>query len=278
MKESFAVIDASGKMIKSSNTVLPIYSITKTMIASIVLDLKIDLENVISKWVPNATCKHSSIIKVRHLMNHSSGIKDYGGLVDYHIDVEKRKLPWTDEKFIEMTVNNGLLFQPGSGFTYSNPGYWLLKKILEIESGLSFDDLIEKHIAKPLNLSSIKVAHGVFDESLKGYHAEWVWHGLVLANATDVALFMVSDKVSRLNSDLNKIDYKDAYWKNPYYGQGLMVEPGIKYGHLGVGPGYETACMKFLDTNICACAILSSDKKINPLRYIIVESIKSKKR
>jgi D-alanyl-D-alanine carboxypeptidase len=131
MKESIAVIDASGKMIKSSNIVLPIYSITKTMIASIVLDLKIDLENVISKWVPSATCKHSSIIKVRHLMNHSSGIKDYGGLSEYSHDVENKKLPWSDEKFIEMTVNNELLFQPGNGFSYSNPGYWLLRESLK---------------------------------------------------------------------------------------------------------------------------------------------------
>lgn len=122
------------------------------------------------------------------------------------------------------------------------------------------------------------MAHGAFDESLHGYHAEWIWHGLVLANATDVVLFMASDMVSRLNSSLNKVNYKDAYWKSPYYGLGLMVDPEIKYGHLGVGPGYEAACIRFLDTNICACAILSSAKKINPLRYIIVESIKSKKR
>ncbi len=271
MKESIAVIDASGKILKNQDTVLPIYSITKTMIASIVLDLEVDLESLISKWIPSTICKHSEIIKVHHLMNHSSGIKDYGNLPEYINDVKSRKLPWSDERFIEATINTDLLFEPGNGFTYSNPGYWLLKRILEIESGLSFDELIEKYIAKPLNLSSLKVAHGVFDNSLGEYHAEWVWHGLVLAKAKDVTFFMASNKVSRLNSYLNKVDYKDNYWQNPFYGLGLMVEPEVKYGHLGGGPGYEAACIKFLDINVCACAIFSSDKKTNPLEYIIAE-------
>lgn len=271
MKESVAVITSNKKVLKSKNAVLPIYSITKTMIASIVLDLEIDLESMISKWIPDATCTHSRKIKICHLLNHSSGISDYGSLQEYRDDVENRKFPWSDEKFIETTLNNELLFEPGTGFAYSNPGYWLLKRIIEIESGLSFDELVEKHIAKPLDLSSIKVAHRIFDDSLNGYYAEWVWHGLVLANATDVAFFMASDKVSRLNSYLNKVNYKDEFWQNPFYGLGLMVEPGIKYGHLGGGPGYEAACIKFLDADICACAILSIDKKINPLRQVMLE-------
>lgn len=271
MKESIAIIDPDGKILKSQDVILPIYSITKTMMASIVLDLEIDLQSAISKWIPTAICPAAKIIKVYHLMNHSSGIRDYGNLPDYTNDVENRTLPWSDKKFIEMTINKELLFEPGNGFVYSNPGYWLLKRIVETESGQSFDELIEKYISEPLNLSSLKVAHGVFDNSLGEYQAEWVWHGLVLANAKDVAIFMASEKVLRLNSYLNRVDYKDKYWQNPYYGLGLMVEPEIKYGHLGGGPGYEAACIHFLDSKLCACAIFSSDKQINPLEYIITE-------
>src|SRR5574338_183084 len=180
MKESISVIASNGNILKSKNEVLPIYSITTTMIASIVLDLDIDLESTISKWIPDTICGHASLIKVRHLLNHSSGLKDYGGLIEYATDVEARTLPWPDEKFIGATLKHELLFPPGHGFSYSNPGYWLLKRIIETESGLSFDNLIETYIAKPLGLSSLQVAHGIFDESLNGYRAEWVWHGLVL--------------------------------------------------------------------------------------------------
>lgn len=270
MKESIAFI-ADGKVLESKNAVLPIYSITKTMIASIVLDLNIDLESTISRWIPRTVCLHSEIVKIHHLTNHSSGIRDYGNLPEYIDDVENRKSPWSNEKFIATTINRELLFSPGTSFAYSNPGYWLLKKIIEIESNLSFDELVEKHIALPLGLSSLKVAHGVFDNSLNGYCAEWVWHGLVMANATDVALFMASDKVARLNSHLNKVNYKDKYWQNSYYGLGLMVEPGNKYGHLGGGPGYEAACIYFLDSQIVACAIFSNDKKMNPLEYLFAQ-------
>lgn len=270
MRESIAFI-ADGKVLESKNAVLPIYSITKTMIASIVLDLNIDLESTISRWIPRTVCLHSEIVKIHHLMNHSSGIRDYGNLPEYIDDVENRKSPWSNEKFIATTINRELLFSPGTSFAYSNPGYWLLKKIIETESNLSFDELVEKHIALPLGLSSLKVVHGVFDNSLNGYFAEWIWHGLVMANATDVALFMASDKVSRLNSHLNKVNYKDKYWQNSYYGLGLMIEPGNKYGHLGGGPGYEAACIYFLDSQIVACAIFSNDKKMNPLEYLFAQ-------
>ena len=272
MRESFAVIDQDGRLLKSRDEILPVYSITKTMTASLVMDLGIDLESKISKWIPGATCRHAESIKVHQLMNHSSGIKDYGGLAAYKADVENRTTPWSDEKYIEMTLNDPLLFEPGNSFSYSNPGYWLLKRILEAESGASFDELIERYIAQPLSLSSLQVAHGVFDESLDGYCAEWVWHGLVLANAADVAFFMRSDRVPRLNSYLVKVDYKDEFWQNPTYGLGLMVEPGVKYGHLGGGPGYEAACIRFLDTHACACAVFSRDKKTSPLQYVISEN------
>lgn len=272
MRESIAIIDANGRILKEKFAILPIYSITKTLIASMILDLEIDLESPILKWFPNTRFMDLENIKVYHLMNHSSGIMDYGSLPDYVNDVKNRKLPWSDERFIEATINAKLLFEPGKGFAYSNPGYFLLKRILEIASDLTFDELIEKYIAKPLNLSSLQVAHGVFDNSLDEYHAEWVWHGLVLANAKDIAFFMASEKVARLNSYLNKVNYKDKYWQNSYYGLGLMVEPGIKYGHLGGGPGYEAACINFLDSNVCACAIFSSDKKANPLEYVIAEN------
>lgn len=267
MRETIAFI-AHGKVIERKDAILPIYSITKTMIASIVLDLNIDLESKISRWIPKTICPHSEIIKIYQLMNHSSGIRDYGNLPEYIDDVEKRTPPWADDKFIAATTNRELLFSPGTSFAYSNSGYWLLKNIIELESELSFDELVEKHIALPLNLSSVKVAHGIFDNSLNNYFAEWVWHGLVMATATDVALFMASDKVARLNSHLNKVDYKDKYWQDSYYGLGLMVEPGIKYGHLGGGPGYEAACIYFLDSQIVACAIFSSDEKTNPLEYL----------
>lgn len=270
MKESIAFL-AGEKFLENKIAVLPIYSITKTMIASIVLDINIDLESPISRWIPTSVCPHSERIKVHHLMNHSSGIRDYGNLPEYVADVEKRKDPWSDEKFIEMTIGRELLFNPGTNFAYSNPGYWLLKTIIERESTMSFDKLVEKYISSPLNLSSLKVAHGLFDEDLNGYSAEWVWHGLVLANAGDIALFMASNKVARLNSYLNKVNYKDKYWQNPYYGLGLMVEPGVKYGHLGGGPGYDAACIYFLDRNLIGCAIFSSDKKINPLEYLFAQ-------
>ena len=146
-----------------------------------------------------------------------------------------------------------------------------IEKIIETESSLSFDDLVKRYISEPLQLSSLRVAHGIFDEDLDGYEAGWVWHGLVMANAADVARFMNSEKVSRLNTALNRVTYQDDYWKDPHYGLGLMVEPGVMYGHLGGGPGYEAACIKFLNKGISICAIVESSQGESALARVFRE-------
>jgi hypothetical protein len=45
---------------------------------------------------------------------------------------------------------------------------------------------------------NITVADGQFAEDLPGYPAQWVWHGLLLSSAEDVARFMASDQARSL--------------------------------------------------------------------------------
>lgn len=37
------------------------------------------------------------------------------------------------------------------------------------------------------------------------------------------------------------------------------VEPGIRYGHLGSGPGFNAACFRFPALDLTACVLLQSD-------------------
>ncbi len=55
---------------------------------------------------------------------------------------------------MQATCFQDLDFPPGHGWRYSNTGYMLTKKILEMTSGRSFSDLIAEHVTGPLYLTS----------------------------------------------------------------------------------------------------------------------------
>jgi D-alanyl-D-alanine carboxypeptidase len=131
------------------------YSITKTFTAALLLLLtescKLELDVPIARWFPRIDAAHR--ISIRQLLNHTSGIPDYGGLRTYHEAVRSSPTtPWSFEQFAAETYDRGLLFEPGTGWAYSNVGYMLLKRIVEEVSGDTYATLVSDRICRPLGL------------------------------------------------------------------------------------------------------------------------------
>ena len=99
------------------------------------------------------TFPHASRITIRHLLQHTSGLPDYGPLADYHEAVRRGDRPWTFNEFLERTNAEELRFQPGQGWSYSNIGYMLLRRLLETVRKRSFAEIITAGVCRPLNLS-----------------------------------------------------------------------------------------------------------------------------
>jgi D-alanyl-D-alanine carboxypeptidase len=159
------------------------------------------------------------------------------------------------------SVRRALLFEPGHGWSYSNPGYWLLGRIVERESGTALGTAIERLITGPLGLDATRLVHGRFAPDLPDYPAGWVWHGLLLGSAADTARFMASAQIARLARELQPVPGHHPPWRSPHYGLGVMVEPGERYGHNGGGPGYSASCFHFPGTGRTLCVLARSDEE-----------------
>jgi CubicO group peptidase (beta-lactamase class C family) len=242
---SIAICDPHGDFVQVVDNELPIYSVAKPFIAAAIFELGVDIEVTLSDWFDQSLVPRGSEISVRQLLNHTSGLCDYGALPEYDEAVRSGQPPWSDEEFADRTLRQPLRFAPGRGWSYSNPGYWLLTQIIKQESGVSFDDAIRKLITDPLQLTSVHVAHGRFADDLPRYPAEWVWHGVLISNARDVVRFMRSEMVEPLLQGQTKVPVNHPLWKNPHHSCGLMVEPGVRYGHNGEGPNYSASCFHF---------------------------------
>ncbi|WP_281183662.1 serine hydrolase domain-containing protein [Bacillus marinisedimentorum] len=96
-------------------------------------------------------------ITVHHLLTHSAGIPDYfdEAVMDDFEDLWKLTpmyLLRTLEDFLPLFRDGQMMFRPGEKFHYNNAGYILLGLIIEQQSGLSFQEYVEREIFKPCGM------------------------------------------------------------------------------------------------------------------------------
>lgn len=140
----------------SSETVFYIASTSKQFTAMSILLLadqgRISLDDDIRRYLPEFP-KYSNLITIRHLIYHTSGIRDYlelMGLAGMNVSNI-----YTDEDIIELlTRQKELNFKPGDRFLYNNSGYFLLSMIVKRASSQSLREFAEENIFKPLGMEN----------------------------------------------------------------------------------------------------------------------------
>jgi D-alanyl-D-alanine carboxypeptidase len=243
--------------------------LVKPFIASIVFTAEINISTPIARWIGADIVPRAADISVAQLLNHTSGLRDYGGLKEYSQAIQAGETPWSDDVFGGHTLRKPLLFEPGEGWAYSNPGYWLLSKIVQTHTGLGFDEMIHRFIVEPLGLTATQVAHGQFADDLPGYPAEWVWHGLLTSSASDLVRFMMSPLIDPLLGKLTRVPVEHPRWADPHNGYGLMVDPGSRYGHNGGGPNYSASCIHFIKSGLTGCVLMRADREEEAMNELL---------
>lgn len=112
---------------------------TALMILQLSLEEKLTLEDDIRKYLPSMYPKVKEKIRIRHLLNHTSGIRDFYDLMSI------QQKPWWRQEGLDnedaialLEKQENLAFPPGSRYMYSNSGYTLLTKIIAVASGSNF--------------------------------------------------------------------------------------------------------------------------------------------
>ncbi|MFT5311958.1 MAG: CubicO group peptidase (beta-lactamase class C family) [Paraglaciecola sp.] len=139
----------------NSQSVFRIGSTSKQFTAaSIVLLIekgKLSFDDTLDVFFPGFP-DYAKQITVRHLLNHTSGMRDYlsiaylKGLQDDDYYTDKDVLHW-------LTHQSELNFTPGDEFVYSNSGYWLLGQIVNQVAKMSMTEFAKQEIFKPLGMS-----------------------------------------------------------------------------------------------------------------------------
>lgn len=240
----------------------PIYSVAKTAVAAAVLLLvregELDLDSV------------------RRLLDHTSGVRDYGSLPEYHEAVRTRPgSAWDDDEFLARTATGGPSFEPGRGWAYSNTGYLLLRRLLDEHGGLTAFlprvGLADAAVAEQVEdfgaavpAPSALLLDGVDD--VRGvYDPRWVGHRTLVARAGDLVRFWRDLPAEMLDPrTFVPVEADAPDFMRPSYGLGVMADPehplGTVVGHGGGGPGYAAGVFAVPKADAVAI-VLAADER-----------------
>lgn len=195
-------------------------SITKTIVAAVVLDLVarglIDLDQSTEEILPGVL-RPDQPVTVRQLLDHTSGVFDWGNEGDPAVDVtaltdpdlraeattllaaylseEPVRVP--DRLIVALAETHPRYFAAGTGWHYGNPNYQVAGMVVEAVTGQPLASVLQEAIAGPLGLGSFSLAPA--DESspeLRGYALLSPDRHEPVAHPEDGELFDFTDDLS----------------------------------------------------------------------------------
>ena len=133
-------------------------SISKQFIAMCIAILaeqgKLSLDDGIQKYFPDWTA-YDEPITLKHLLHHTSGVREYLTLVALMGKPEGSGYIYTPNELVRtLSRQKELNFKPGEMYSYSNSGYFLLSEIVNRVSGMKTSAFAKQYIFDPLGMNS----------------------------------------------------------------------------------------------------------------------------
>ena len=124
---------------------------TATCVVMLVREGKVSLDDNVRKYIPELP-DYGTPITVRHLLHHTSGLRDYNALLELAGFRGDSDCPNVDEALDVICRQKKLNYPPGQEYSYTNTGFFLLSQIVERVSGKSLNAFAQEHIFKPLGM------------------------------------------------------------------------------------------------------------------------------
>jgi len=264
----------------STDTVFEIGSMTKQFTAACILllaeDGKLSLDDKISQHLKDIPPSWSNMT-IRHLLTHTSGIKNYTVLDGFELTKHL-----TQAQFIQKMGSYPLDFQPGDSWSYCNSGYNLLGFIVENASGKNYWDFLHERILDPLKMTSttsrlpgIIVPHRAAGYELtNGVHINRDYDltdlfsaGAIISTITDIAKWNAALDGNKLLKPASR----EQWWTpaklnngtSKGYGFGWVLDPldGHKnIGHGGATSGFSSTIQRFPNDKLSIIILTNADE------------------
>jgi len=235
--------------------------------------------------------KHYRQVKIYQLLNHSAGVKSHWALFEL---MGKSLFDEYKTPIVEETLRNATPdFNQNNRYLYSNGGYFILTKIIESITNLSFADYMKEKIFLPLGMLNsfyLDDYTQVIRDRADGYtvsaeqnfkavrtHAQIVGPGHVVTTIDDFAIwatFLINSDVEAFYGQLVPFK-KSTYGGDIRYYAGLFKEKfngELVYQHAGYYENWRQAFSFFPDKKMAIISLCNrADISTNKLNYSLAE-------
>ena len=263
----------------------PVFSIAKTFTAAAVLTADIRLDAQVGEYVECPREMRAST--VRSLLNHTSGLPDYGNWPDYRDAVAARQDAWTVNELLDRAAAK---LKPAGQFAYSNVGYTLVRLLLQNVTGQpDLFSALQRTVFSRLDMHDVSPLRsradwaGVTPSSvldLADYDPDWVFPGTFLASPEAIEtgfrqLFRGALFDPMLLLDVVPVSAPGHVFTEPGYGLGVMASgnPPRIVGHGGGGPGFTIVAVATRDGAHAAVEWAASEVSDQPLFQAALERL-----
>jgi CubicO group peptidase (beta-lactamase class C family) len=183
--KAYGMADLEHDVKNTPDTIFEAGSVSKQFTAAAVLllarDGKLSIDDAVKKYVPELP-DYSSPLTIRHMLNHTSGLRDWGSVAS--ISGWPRTTRVHTHAHVLEIVNHqkALNFTPGTRWSYSNTGFNLAAIIVSRVSGMSFSDFTRTRIFEPLGMRDtswrddhtriVKRRAVAYDDEKDGFHTD----------------------------------------------------------------------------------------------------------
>jgi len=153
--KGYGLADVDRNIPNTTDTRFGIGSITKQFTSMLVMQLaqqgRLGFEDKLSDLLPEFPRDPGERITVGMLLSHTSGLPFPEGIEKYYYVTRKEEFL---QEFLKQLSSEGLRFEPGKGYGYSNAGYFLLGMIIEKVTGKSYEEALFGQILRPLGMNA----------------------------------------------------------------------------------------------------------------------------
>ncbi len=169
---------------------------TAMAVMLLVQEGKLALDDAVSKHL--AVPESWSVLTVRHLLTHTSGLGDYPE--DFSLTIDR-----SEEELLKMVTSQPLHFAPAEKWTYSNLGYVALGILIHKVSGRPYGEFLEERIFAPLEMKSTRVISeaDIIPQRAAGYRLKdgalknQQWVAPSLNTTADGSLYLNAEDMSK---------------------------------------------------------------------------------
>jgi CubicO group peptidase (beta-lactamase class C family) len=242
---------------------------------------KIALADTLGKFLPDFPNAGARKVTVAQLLYHSSGFGSYWN--DRYTD--RRASLMTLSDYVPLFSPEPLQFTPGSRFGYSNVGYIMLGRIVEVASGMSYYDYVKRNVFDKAGMQNTgyydrtgtapNAAIGYYHESRDG-SGPWRDNldqrelrgssaGGGYSTAADMVAFLDALMHDRLITAETRELFTTQKGDGPFgpksYGYGFMMrnrgDTVVAIGHTGGFPGMTNQAFYYVKSGVMLVVLLN---------------------